>query len=672
MLFNRLIKIYWTSFFVLVMISIISAQEITIVQNSGDFNSSLWQTTNSATVTSNIMLTPASSAQKGTAYYKQRVYLDNDRSFSAYFQFSLTNSGSYSPRTPGADGFCFVLQTTSNTAGSVGSGMGYAGVTPSVAVEFDTYQNASSTDPDEGNSDGHNADGGWYTLGYNHISILSDGSVSNHLSYEYLDMGDDGTIDSDNPLQSGTWSVWVDYNGESDLLEVRYVKDSTTRPSSANLSYNIDLSNKFSDRDVFVGFSSATGNAWSKHSILEFLFENSYASSGLSTSASYTAATPPAAPDDQDLSVVSGNTVTITAVSSSAGVDDYFWFDSSTSENPIATGSAYTTPELSSSTIYYVTAVNNEAGLQSTSRGVVSITVDSNPPPNPALNPDPETNSTDIDPGTTFSWSAPTAGEAPTGYKIYFGTDDPPTKIVNGSDLGSVTVYDPSGLVSSTTYYWKIVPYNGDGDCTTAPVWNFTTSDASLPVELSLFTAEQQGASVRLEWTTESERDNAGFEIQRSWNDNNWKTIASYKTHSALVGQGTTSSRTEYTFTDISADADVLYYRLRDVHINGSAGKWTETKIVRNNLPQQFVLHDAYPNPFNPQTNIDFELPEKCNVCIKIFNVKGQCVEDLAEQSFDAGVHSVVWTAVDQPSGLYFIHLQAGGFKAVRSVVLLK
>ena len=219
------------------------------------------------------------------------------------------------------------------------------------------------------------------------------------------------------------------------------------------------------------------------------------------------------------------------------------------------------------------------------------------------------------------------------------------------------------------------IEVNGDGLADwsgTAHNVSYGSQDTSLPVELVSFSGRQQGSSIILEWITESETDNLGFVLERKSDNSDWTTIASYKTHSALAGQGTISSRTKYTFTDMFTDAKVLYYRLKDVDVNGTAGKWTETTIVQNTLPNQFVLYDAYPNPFNPQTRIDFELPERCDVFINIYNLQGQCVETIAEQSFDAGIHSVVWTAVDQPSGLYFIHLQAGAFKAVRNVVLLK
>jgi PKD repeat protein len=74
-----------------------------------------------------------------------------------------------------------------------------------------------------------------------------------------------------------------------------------------------------------------------------------------------------------------------------------------------------------------------------------------------------------------------------TGYTLYFGTNNPPTNIVNGTNLGNLTSYDPAGDLSySTTYYWKVVPYNANGSSVGCSVWTFTTEASPVTtVELS-------------------------------------------------------------------------------------------------------------------------------------------------------------------------------------------
>ena len=95
-------------------------------------------------------------------------------------------------------------------------------------------------------------------------------------------------------------------------------------------------------------------------------------------------------------------------------------------------------------------------------------------PPNCAVISSPSNSGTSISIAATLNWTD--GGGGTTGYKLSFGTDNPPTNILNNSDLGNVTTYDPVGdLLYSTTYYWKVTAYNANGDATGCNVWSFTT-----------------------------------------------------------------------------------------------------------------------------------------------------------------------------------------------------
>jgi PKD repeat protein len=89
----------------------------------------------------------------------------------------------------------------------------------------------------------------------------------------------------------------------------------------------------------------------------------------------------------------------------------------------------------------------------------------------------PEDESANVAISTDLEWNAAIVA---TGYKIFFGTDNPPTNIKNGTDIGNVTTYDPDNdLDENTTYYWKIVPYDNSGDADGCSIWSFTTTDGS-------------------------------------------------------------------------------------------------------------------------------------------------------------------------------------------------
>ena len=102
------------------------------------------------------------------------------------------------------------------------------------------------------------------------------------------------------------------------------------------------------------------------------------------------------------------------------------------------------------------------------------------------------------------------------------------------------------------------------------------------------------------------------------------------------------------------------------VSANGSAG-----------TPDSYALGDAYPNPFNPQTSVEFAVPSDGFVKIEIFNSVGQVVGSIVDQDLSAGAYTATWDAIDASgnqlsSGVYFYRMEAGEFTATRSMTLLK
>ncbi|HNX03158.1 MAG TPA: FlgD immunoglobulin-like domain containing protein [Candidatus Cloacimonas sp.] len=96
--------------------------------------------------------------------------------------------------------------------------------------------------------------------------------------------------------------------------------------------------------------------------------------------------------------------------------------------------------------------------------------------PGAATTPNPETNATNIGLRPSLSWSAPASGN-PTGYKVFLGTDNPPSDVLNGVSQSSSSYTLSDNLQYNTKYYWKIVPYNATGDAQSPDTWEFTTTD---------------------------------------------------------------------------------------------------------------------------------------------------------------------------------------------------
>ncbi len=93
--------------------------------------------------------------------------------------------------------------------------------------------------------------------------------------------------------------------------------------------------------------------------------------------------------------------------------------------------------------------------------------------PQPCQYVSPANSATNLALGTDLTWLA--AAGAPSGYKVFMGTDNPPTNLVNGTSTTLLTYDHPTPYAYNTTYYWQIIPYNASGDAVNCPVWSFTT-----------------------------------------------------------------------------------------------------------------------------------------------------------------------------------------------------
>ncbi len=94
-------------------------------------------------------------------------------------------------------------------------------------------------------------------------------------------------------------------------------------------------------------------------------------------------------------------------------------------------------------------------------------------------------------------------------------------------------------------------------------------------------------------------------------------------------------------------------------------------------VPQVFSLASPYPNPFNPAVQIPYSLPERAAVKLQVYNVLGQQVQTLVNETQEAGFYQLAWQGLDNQgeavaSGLYFIHLEAGAVSKIQKVVLMK
>lgn len=204
---------------------------------------------NAAVVSNALRVTPAVGGQAGSAFSTNQVALTAGASFSTYFQFRFTSAAVSDGSGSGADGLVFVLQTVSNNVGTGGGGIGYQGITNSIGIEFDTWNN-----------------GGIDNNSSNHVGIDVGGDVASIALAEVTE------ADMNN---GGIWNAWVDYDSTTTTLEVRLTQ-AATRPTAALLSVVRDISLDLGANSAYVGFTSGTGLAWANHDVLNWQLNDNY------------------------------------------------------------------------------------------------------------------------------------------------------------------------------------------------------------------------------------------------------------------------------------------------------------------------------------------------------------------------------------------------------------
>ena len=186
-----------------------------------------------------------------------------------------------------------------------------------------------------------------------------------------------------------------------------------------------------------------------------------------------------------------------------------------------------------------------------------------------------------------------------------------------------------------------------------------------VPVELTSFTASASGAEVILNWSTATELNNYGFEIQRKVLGGEFATVAFVK------GQGTTTQQNQYSFADKNLDEGKYFYRLKQMDYGGQFS-YSQTVEVDVRMLNNYTLEQNYPNPFNPTTTIGYVLQEKSNARLTLLNSLGEEIAVLVNEEQDKGYHKVEFDASKLSSGVYFYKLTAGNFISTRKMMLLK
>jgi hypothetical protein len=195
--------------------------------------------------------------------------------------------------------------------------------------------------------------------------------------------------------------------------------------------------------------------------------------------------------------------------------------------------------------------------------------------------------------------------------------------------------------------------------------------NSPLPVELTSFAAAVDKKGVTLNWETSTEVANHGFDVERALVNTDGK-VSDFAKLGFVNGNGNSNSPKSYSFIDNKAVYGKYVYRLKQIDNDGKFSYSQTTEVEVNNLPTTFVMEQNYPNPFNPSTTIRFSVPKESFVNIAVYNMLGQKVATVLNETMKEGAYEKTFNASNLSSGNYVYVMTAGDSKIVKKMTLVK
>ena len=189
-----------------------------------------------------------------------------------------------------------------------------------------------------------------------------------------------------------------------------------------------------------------------------------------------------------------------------------------------------------------------------------------------------------------------------------------------------------------------------------------------LPVELISFTAGLDDNMVKLKWQTATEINNLGFGLFRKES----APDAEFKQIVFIPGVGTTMENQNYSYNDITSFSGKVFYRLVQYDFDGTSKIIGNLELNSNTTVNDFVLYQNHPNPFNPVTTINYQIPTADFVVLKIFNSLGKEIKTIVNEYQKEGLHTINFDASEISSGVYFYQISSGNFISTKKMVVIK
>jgi|WetSurMetagenome_2_1015567.scaffolds.fasta_scaffold74537_2 hypothetical protein len=333
---------------------------------------------------------------------------------------------------------------------------------------------------------------------------------------------------------------------------------------------------------------------------------------------------------------------------------------------------------LMNSTLYYWRVNASNANGTSPWSSVWRIITALAPPLTPMIYPVNRGKPIYSDSATIFEWHKVLTA---TSYRIQISTSSPfPNPFINEVVYDTLFIAPPGTFTSNVLYYWRVNASNSGGASPWTSVWSFTVAPGppNSPLLLSpLNNATNVSLTPTLDWYDVSGATSYRVQVSQNQNFNN-----------LIVNTTTSSSSSHYTIlSGVLSNNTKYYWRVNASNIGGTSywsDVWNFTtlnqigiSLISSEVPSEYKLYNNYPNPFNPATNIKYQIPNNKFTTLKIYDILGKEVITLVNEFQKAGTYEIQFS-IDQftsnqlPSGIYFYTIRSGDFTDTKKMLMIK
>jgi len=211
-------------------------------------------------------------------------------------------------------------------------------------------------------------------------------------------------------------------------------------------------------------------------------------------------------------------------------------------------------------------------------------------------------------------------------------------------------------------YYYRVKGHY-DGELVEDEPWTdiqniATVTDASTSIELADFQLNPLNDRIHVSWQTASQTENAKFILERKTANTNWQSV--YE----IQGEGSNSILMNYSYDDKNIrSGNTYYYRVMDLDYSG---KLDSSYVLNARISDeifskdlQFNLNKIYPNPFNPQVTISFNVITESDINLSIYSSNGDIVDIIGDKKYQSGNHILYWNPKGLSTGIYFLKIHS-------------